>query len=233
MNRSHVLSVALGILLFVQGCSPAQPQPQAIIDEAPQTEEAAVVIPTETATPLPTPTPVPTTEVPPTPEAPAVHVTAIDGNLYIRRGPGTAYDRIGLLKRGERADVIGQDVLSNWVQINIPNTEITGWVSLLTPFSQIDGNLSAIPSFTFKEWPEPAYIKNCTEHDMLIGPNEIYLYSLWTNSKYLNEEQFDPGVYEVYDLFVTGEPLVQTIDLQEGETFYITLNGLGVEHHCP
>ena len=232
MTRSHVLLAALGILLFVQGCSPSQPQ--AIIDEAPQTEEAAVVVSTETATPLPTPTPVPATEVPPTLQAaPTVRVTAIDGNLYIRRGPGTEYDRIGLLKKGESADVIGQDVLSKWVQINIPNTKNTGWVSLLTPFSQIDGDLSAIPSFTFKEWPEPAYIKNCTEHDMLIGPNEIYLFSLWTNSKYLNEEQFDPGVYEIYDLFVPGEPLVQTIDLQEGETFYITLNGLGVEHNCP
>jgi hypothetical protein len=229
MTRSHVLSAALGILLFVQGCSPAQPQ--AIIDEAPQTEEA---VPTETATPLPTPTPDPTATASPTPEPVlSVRVTAIDGNLYIRRGPGTVYNRIGLLKKGETADVIGQDILSKWVQVNIPNTEITGWVSLLTPFSQIDGDLSAIPAFTFKEWPEPAYIKNCTEHDMLIGPNEIYLYSLWTNSKYLNEEQFDPGVYEVYDLFVPGEPLVQTIDLQEGETFYITLNGLGVEHNCP
>lgn len=228
MTRSQVLSAALGILLFVQGCSPAQTQ---IIEDTPQTEEA---VPTETATLLPTSTPVPATEVPPTLQAiPVVRVTAIDGNLYIRRGPGTVYSRIGLLKNGESADVIGQDVLSKWVQINIPNTEITGWVSLLTPFSQIDGDLSAIPSFTFTEWPEPAYIKNCTEHDMLIGPNEIYLFSLWTNSKYLNEEQFDPGVYEVYDLFVPGEPLVQTIDLQEGETFYITLNGLGVEHNCP
>jgi hypothetical protein len=233
MTRSQVLSAALGILLFVQGCSPAQPQ--AIINEAPQTEEVAVVVlATETVTPLPTPTPDLPTEVPPTPTAtPAVRVTAINGNLYIRRGPGTAYDRIGLLKTTESANVIGQDVLSNWVQINIPNTEITGWVSLLTPFSQIDGDLSAVPSFTFKEWPEPAYIKNCTEHDMLVGPNEIYLFSLWTNSKYLNEEQFDPGVYEVYDLFVFGEPLVETIDLQEGETFYITVNGLGVEHNCP
>jgi Bacterial SH3 domain len=229
MTRSHVLSAVLGILLLVQGCAPVQPQ--AIIDEAPQTEEA---VPTETATPLPTPMPDPTATASPTLTAtPAVRVTAIDGNLYIRRGPGTVYNRIGLLKKGESANVIGQDVLSKWVQIIIPNTEITGWVSLLTPFSQIDGDLPEIPSFTFTEWPEPAYIKNCTEHDMLIGPNEIYLYSLWTNSKYLNEEQFDPGVYEVYDLFVPGEPLVQTIDLQEGETFYITLNGLGVEHHCP
>jgi hypothetical protein len=233
MTRSQVLSAALGILLFVQGCSPAQPQ--ATINEAPQTEEvSAIVLATETATPLPTPTPDLPTEVPPTLTAtPAVRVTAIDGNLYIRRGPGTVYNRIGLLKKGESADVIGQDVLSKWVQINIPNTEITGWVSLLTPFSQIDGNLSAIPAFTFTEWPEPAYIKNCTEHDMLVGPNEIYLFSLWTNSKYLNEEQFDPGVYEIYDLFVPGEPLVETIDLQEGETFYITVNGLGVEHNCP
>lgn len=230
MTRSHVLSTALGILLFVQGCSPAQPQ---TIEDTLQTEEVPV-LPTETATPLPTPTPDPTATASPTPEpVSSVRVTAIDGNLYIRRGPGTVYNRIGLLQKGESADVIGQDVLSKWVQINIPDSKITGWVSLLTPYSEINGDLSAIPSFTFKEWPEPAYIKNCTEHDMLIGPNEIYLYSLWTNSKFLNEEQFDPGVYEAYDLFVPGEPLVESIDLQEGETYYITVNGLGVSHNCP
>lgn len=224
---------------------PAQPPtmddgPQTIttmVDESVVDGQSSIVtstpLPTAIASPLGTLAPT-ATEVPPTLTAtPSVRVTAINGNLYIRRGPETAYNRIGLLKSSTSAEVIGRDILSKWVQVYIPGTETTGWVSLLTPFSQIEGDLSQVPSFTFKEWPEPAYIKNCTEHDMLIGPNEIYLYSLWTNSKYLNEEQVDPGVYEIYDLFVPGEPLVETVDVQEGETVYITVNGLGVEHNCP
>ena len=231
MTRLRIVAFTLSVLLFTQGCLPAAQT----TDDGSQTMEAPIVnepSPTVIFTPLPTATIAPTAELSPTP-LPSVRVTAIDGNLYIRRGPGTEYNRIGLLKKGESAEVIGQDVLSKWVQIRIPNTEFTGWVSLLTPYSKIDGGLSQIPSFTFKEWPEPAYIENCTEHDLIVLPNELYLYSLYTNNLYLNEIQVDPGVYEIHDLFVPGEPLVETVDLQEGETIYVTVNGLGEEHQCP
>lgn len=186
-----------------------------------------------TNTPLPTATLVPATEEPSATPTPSVRLTAINGNLYIRRGPSTAYDRIGILKSATSANIIGQDMLSKWVQIQIPNTEETGWVSLLTPFSQIDGNLEDVPAFTFTEWPEPAYIKNCTEHDVIILPNEIYLYSLWTNADYLNYVQVDPGVYELQDATLPDAPVYETIDVQEGETYYITVNGLDEYHKCP
>lgn len=164
---------------------------------------------------------------------PPVHVTAINGNLFIRRGPGIEYNRIGLLKNGESASVIGQDMLSKWVQVQIPGIDATGWVSLLTPFTRIDGDLSQVEPFTFTDWPQPAYIKNCTEHDMMIGPNELYLYNLWTNSSYLNEVQVDPGVYYIYDLFLPDEPKIQTLDVKEGDMIYITVDGSGVYHNCP
>ena len=187
-----------------------------------------------TSTPPSTPTLAPTTEPTATPVAvSSVRVSAVGGNIYIRRGPGTPYNRIGLLAKGMSAEVIAKDVLSKWVQIRIPDSEFTGWVSLLTPYTQIEGDISTVNSFTFKEWPEPAFIKNCTEHDLLVGPNELYLYNLWTNSQFLKEVQGDPGVYEIYDLFVPGEPKIQTVDVQEGETVYITVNGLGVKHNCP
>ena len=186
-----------------------------------------------TDTPLPTKTLIPaSTETASTP-TPSVRVTAVNGNLYIRRGPSTAYDRIGILKSATSANVIGQDMLSKWVQIQIPGTELTGWVSLLTPYSRIDGNLEDAPAFTFTEWPEPAYIKNCTEHDIIILPNEIYLYSLWANASYLNYVQVDPGVYEIQDASLPDAPVYETIDVQEGETFYITVNGLDEYHNCP
>jgi hypothetical protein len=192
-----------------------------------------IVTPTITFTPPPTPTLVSSvTEIPPTPTA-SVRVTAIDGNLYIRRGPGTPYNRIGLLSKGESADIIGKDMLSKWVQVHIPGSDATGWVSLLTPYSKVDGDLSSVPAFTFTEWPEPAYIKNCTEHDLLVLPNELYLYNLYNNNNYLNEIQVDPGVYNIQDLFVPGEPVFQKVDVREGETIYITVNALGETHNCP
>jgi hypothetical protein len=236
MHTSRTILSALLLIFFTAGCLPASGQttedglqtasPTTMIDSLPD----AV-----TSTPLPTPTPAPTaTEISPTPTTtPAVRVTAINGNLYIRRGPGTAYNRIGLLSKDTEAIVIGKDMLSKWVQVNIPNAEYTGWVSLLTPYSKVDGDLSQVPAFTFKEWPEPAYIKNCTEHNLLVTPNELFLYPLWTNSSYLNEVQVDPGVYEIHDLFVPGEPMIEQVDVQEGETVYITVNGLGVKHNCP
>lgn len=191
-------------------------------------------LPTDAVTLPATATPGPTSQPSPTPEPlPSVRIIAAEGNLYIRRGPGTEYNQVGILKKGESAQVMGRDVLSKWVQVNIPGTEFTGWVSLLTPFTKLEGDLSDIESFTFTDWPLPAYIKNCTEHDLLIGPNELYLYNLYTNGKYLNEVQVDPGRYDIYDLFIDGEPKIQTLDVREGDIIYITVDGSGTEHLCP
>lgn len=144
-----------------------------------------------------------------------------------------AYNRIGVLKRGESAEVIGQDMLSRWAQIKIPNSDATGWVSLMTSYSQIQGDLKNVPHFTFTDFPKAAYIKNCTEHVLLVMPGEYYLENLFTNAQYLNEVRVDSGVYSIYDVTLPDEPLIQTVDMQEGETAYITVNGLGETHKCP
>lgn len=220
------------LLIFLFGCAPQS----LTIDDRPQTVEATPTVnrplSTVTSTPLPTPTVV---SVPSTLSSPQTSVTikAVSGNLYIRRGPSTKYSRIGVLTKGMTAEVIGRDVLSKWVQINIPDSEFTGWVSMLTTYSKVNGDLSQIDSFTFTDYPVPAYIKNCTEHLLLVEPGEHYLENLFTNAQYLNEVQLDPGVYTVYDMSLSDEPKLDSIDLQEGETAYITVNGLGVSHKCP
>ena len=225
---------ALLLFIFAVGCTPVATQ---TVDSEPQVVDATatdkVLLPTATETPLPTATLVPATEEPSATPTPSVRVTAVNGNLYIRRGPSTAYDRIAVLKSATSATVIGQDMLSKWVQVQIPNSEQTGWVSLLTPYSRIDGDLQGVPAFTFTEWPEPAYIKNCTEHNVIILPNELYLYSLWTNANYLNYVQVDPGTYQIQDATLPDAPVYDTIDVREGETFYITVNGSGDYHKCP
>ena len=233
MRRFFILT--LGILMIAQGCTPV---PRATVGDGQQSVAATSTVqqplPTATFTLPATATPGPTTQPSVTPEPPpSARIIAADGNLYIRRGPGTEYNQIGVLKKGESAPIIGQDVLSKWVQVRIPNTEITGWVSLLTPFTKIEGDLSKVESFTFTDWPLPAYIKNCTEHDLIIGPNELYLYNLYTNGRYLNEVQVDPGRYIIYDLFLEDEPMIQTVDIREGDFIYITVDGNGTNHLCP
>lgn len=235
MNRTRTLIASLSIAILAQGCFFTQPL---TVEDEPQTVDATPTLqpPLSTITPAPPSPPeaAMATEPSPTPEAiPSVRVTAVNGNLYIRRGPGMAYDRLGILKKGESVDVIGRDMLSKWVQVSVPGGESAGWISLMTPYSQIDGDLAAVEAFTFTDWPQPAYIENCTEHDFYIEPGGWYLYSLWANSNYLNEIQVDPGVYQIYDLFVPGDPLIETVDIQEGETVYLTVNGLGVYHNCP
>lgn len=218
------------LLIFLIGCFPQQ----LAVDDELQTETPALdeSLSTATFTPPSTPTIVPVTETLALPQ-PSVTITAKSGNLFIRRGPSTKYSRIGVLTKGMSAEIIGKDVLSKWVQIKIPDSKSTGWVSIQTQFSEITGDLKQIPDFTFTDFPLPAYIKNCTEHELWIEPGGYYLYSLFTNAQSLNEVRVDSGVYYVYDLSVPDEPLIKKIDLQENQTAYITVNGLGESHKCP
>jgi hypothetical protein len=229
------IAFALLTIFLVLGCAPTQ-----VADDQPQTTTQATLpmvngtSSTVTSTPPPTGTPVPVSVEPsPTPELSAVTLTVTKGQIYIRRGPGLPYNQIGILKEGDSAVVVGQDVLSRWVQIQLTDAGQTGWVSVMTDFTRVDGELASVPNFTFTEWFQPAYIKNCTEHDLLIEPDGLYLYNLYLNPRGLNEVQVNPGVYTIVDLFVEGEPEIETVYLTEGDTAYITVNGLGQSHFCP
>lgn len=237
MSVFRKITSILLLAFLLQGClfrpQTVDSRPQTVDTESPTATVESSSPTVQTPTLLASPTIAPTaTVILPTP-LPSVTITAATGNIFIRRGPGLPYNPIGVLRKGASAEVIAQDVLSDWVQINIPDSDATGWVSIQTMYSKVDGDLSQLPDFTFTDWPLPAYIKNCTEHDMFIAPGEIYLPSLYTNAQYKNEVQVNPGTYVAYDLFVPGEPEAQEIEIREGVTAYITINGLGVEHKCP
>ena len=251
MSKFRKALILISIALVAQGCMrarldiPAVPTPRDI--ESTQAESRIAATSTPLALPSLTPfdqthkVPVPSregkpvpaaTEISPTPLS-KVTITSVKGNLYIRRGPGLEYNQIGVLLKDTSTEVIAHDVLSNWVQVLIPNSDNTGWVSIQTLYSKIDGDINNLPDFTFTDWPLPAYIKNCTEHDMFITPGDIYLPNLYTNAEYKNEVQVNPGSYIAYDLFVPGEPEAQKFEIREGAQAYITMNGLGVKHKCP
>jgi len=169
----------------------------------------------------------PSTQLP----TPKIIITAIKGNLFIRRGPDMAFNPIGVLYKGTKADVIGRDVLTKWVQVIIPNSKNTGWISIQTVYSKVEGDISSLPDFTPTVWPVAAYLRNCTYHEMYILPGEITLPSSLGYPE--NEIWLYPGRYTVYDLDLPDYPAVLDVDIREGSDVEILIDGLGEKRKCP
>ena len=230
--QRRILTATLTIMLL-QACMqvrvdapPALPTPQDIETVAIAEQPAA------TATSTPTTVPATATEISPTATTqPRVVISAVKGNIFIRRGPDMAFNPIGVLYKDTSAPVIARDVLSNWVQIVIPNSDQKGWISIQTQYSKIDGDLKTLPEFTTTEWPTPAYLRNCTHHQMYILPAEVILLSSFDQPD--NMVWLYPGTYTVYDLEVSGEPEVTTVEVREGVTVEILDDGAGEHRKCP
>ncbi|MEW6401777.1 MAG: SH3 domain-containing protein [Chloroflexota bacterium] len=224
----------LMLLVFLQACN----MRPGLITEVPTLEETSPS-PTEiqveptlarTMIAIPTATPIQMTAIP-TPSA-MVSITAVKGNLFIRRGPDMAFNQIGVLYEGQKVDALARDVLSNWAQINIPGQDgQTGWISLQTKYSSVDGEVSTLPVIKPEIWPEPAYVRNCTFHQMVVQPGEIILPSLLEAPE--NEVWVYPGVYTVYDLDHPDQPDVAGVQLREGIVIDIQVDGDGDKHKCP
>ena len=230
--QRRILTATLTIMLL-QACMqvrvdapPALPTPQDIETVAIAEQPAA------TATSTPTTVPATATEISPTATTqPRVVISAVKGNIFIRRGPDMAFNPIGVLYKDTSAPVIARDVLSNWVQIIIPNSDQKGWISIQTQYSKVDGDLKTLPEFTTTEWPTPAYLRNCTHHQMYILPAEVILLSSFDQPD--NMVWLYPGTYTVYDLEVSGEPEVTTVEVREGVTVEILDDGAGEHRKCP
>ncbi|MBI5944131.1 MAG: SH3 domain-containing protein [Chloroflexi bacterium] len=231
MNKRRNFLIALVVVILTQGCMPSQINPQPALPTSQNVLPAATrtqVMPTaQSATLVPTQTLAAPTET----ALPKVTISAVKGNLFIRRGPGLAYNPIGVLVKGTSADVIARDVLSDWVQVAIPDSDHSGWVSIQTDYSSLEGELSSVPDFTFTDWPVPAYLYNCSEHDMYIMPGEIVLTSYFTHPN--NQVWLNPGTYTVYDYVMPGRPQVKKVEMREGMDQAILYDGTGTSHKCP
>lgn len=99
-----------------------------------------------------TPSLTPTISPSPTPETPRVSVSA-DTNC--RSGPGTVYDKLGVMLVGQTAEVIGRSHNSdNWI-IKLPsNPNITCW--LWAYYATVTGDTSGLPVYPTPSTPTPA-----------------------------------------------------------------------------
>lgn len=154
-----------------------------------------------------------------------ITVTAATGNLYIRRGPGTAYNIVAGLSKGVTTKAVGRNEKNDWLAIEIPRaTNNIGWISLGTGYTELHGKLADLPLYPFDE-PKPAYVANCTLHDMTTRPGQWNLPAKTT-------QKVSPGEYQFLDMS-TGQSKVMEATLKEGNTVYIKVDGDGVSHSCP
>jgi len=188
-----------------------------------------------------TPTPIPTIE-PMQPAATAddaapvassaiVTITAVEGDIAIRKGPDKTFDATTSLKNGETATVLARSIMDGWVQIEIPSQAgETGWISVESNYSIVSGNLLDLPRIDAVEWNVGSYLINCTPHKMLVKPGDVTIAPQGEAPN--NRVWFPPGTYSVYDLDVTGEPVAANLTITEHREYHILKDGTRKQWTC-
>jgi hypothetical protein len=225
MQGMQLRAMASLLVLLLNACAPKpaatqEPQP------SPAAPAEVVAISTErsTATASPTSTPAKT--------GAQVMVSAVEGNLYLRRGPDQAYDPVGVFRKGQSATGIARDVLGQWIEIRIPGQSgRTGWVSIQTSYSLVAGDVSALPEKTPADWPAAAFLRNCTHHDMEADPGGIVIPAVDNFPD--NDMRMNPGTYSIHDTQVSGSPEVMQVEIREGSAIDIRTDGDGKRRKCP
>ena len=204
------------------------PRPQDLtLTALPTATEPAPVLAARSANPTPTGTELPTI----VPTSSEVTFSVKGGNLSVRRGPSVDYNFIGALYDGETTVATGRDRISRWLLVEIPTKPgVEGWVTTETVYSTVHGDVSNLP-FVSAEPAAPAYIRNCTDHELLIMPDEVTL--LTPADDPYNEERFSPGIYKVYDQEDPKSSVLEEVDLSEGETHDVRVDWAGEKSKCP
>lgn len=160
---------------------------------------------------------------------PVIVIRATGGRLNVRRGPGPEYDTVGALLDGQEATAAARSADKSWIQIHRPESDsLLGWVTIMTPYTSLTGEPSALPVVDIAP-AIPAYIRNCTPHEMLVLPTGVVLLDRGNSPD--NQVQFFPGEYTVVDQ--TTETEVAAITIFEGRTIDVKKDGAGKSFVCP
>ena len=152
------------------------------------------------------------------------------GALNVRRGPGLGYDIVAAFETGNTAQAKGRDAAGEWLQVEVPHSPgVFGWVYGKATILVISGDVMSLPEATYNE-AVPAYVRNCTGHQLALRPGEIILEAL--RQQPANRKQVNPGFYEVVDLTL-GEKPVTTLSVTEGAELTLTTDGDGTNYACP
>ncbi len=160
----------------------------------------------------------------------SVVISVQTGSLNVRRGPSIYYDALAFLDTGQSATASARDARGGWLYIPLPDDPTaSGWVSAGTGVSSVHGDVNSLPVKNVDP-PMPAIIRNCTFHPMMIRPGDVLLQPQTDISG--RSAHFPPGTYSAYDQNVSNKK-VMTIDLKEGLSVDIKVNGTGMTYSCP
>lgn len=240
-----ITALMLLVALVVQGCAPSQAEKTNVPGATSTPGEVPIwtlrpVDRTQTALPTATrPAPVPSaTTFPPIPNVTSpvvatpkiVRVKIVGGNLFVRRGPSLDYNYVDVLYDGVTVLATGRDRVSRWIQIALPsNPEEEGWITTETNYTQIEGDIPNLP-YIETEPARPAFIRNCTKHELWVMPAEVKLLDKFVAPD--NEERFPVGIYQVYDLENPDHKSIQEVRLSEGKRVDIQFDWTGEKSKC-
>ena len=217
-------SLLLVLAIMLHGCQAASNVPEIDIPSPTEIVFARTPVPSPSLSPMPTRRPIQISE--------AVTVTAVKGNLFIRRGPDLAYNSISVLMDGQSGKAVARDVLGGWLQIYIPdNPKETGWISIQSRYSEVHGDVTSLPVFMPTDWPSQAWLRNCTLHQMEVNPGGMIISAVYNFPD--NEVQINPGVYTIHDIVVDGSPEVMELEMKEGSERDILDDGDDHHRKCP
>jgi uncharacterized protein YgiM (DUF1202 family) len=151
--KRKINSVALIIALTILSSACNLPGGQAPVDQNVPPGDQQPPPPAASNTPeftfTPSNTPLPTLTF--TPQVPMVSVS-VDTNC--RTGPGTQYDKVGVLHVGETAEVVGQAPYGgSWI---IKNPDGSGTCWLWDQYATVIGNTQGLPVYDVPPTPTPA-----------------------------------------------------------------------------
>ena len=88
---------------------------------------------------------------------PPVVVTAVNGNIFIRRGPDLAFNPISACCERANRGATARDVLARWLQIAVPgDPQRTGWITIVTSYTVVSGDVRRLPEVEPTVWPSSA-----------------------------------------------------------------------------
>jgi hypothetical protein len=137
-----------------------------------------------------------------------------------------------VLPKGEVVLATARDVLSDWVMIPVPgNGQQSGWVSIMSNFTEIVGDVTVLPEVEPTEWPQLAFLRNCTFHELIADPGGIVIPAVDNFPN--NDVRVNPGTYTVVDVDIDGYPEVLTVEIHEGSAVDVVVDGNGEKKKCP
>jgi hypothetical protein len=235
-SKLYLAFLVTVLVIATQACAVSQQSTADATVTATYTQPSSVKSPTSLAsiTMIDSATPAATSaeNASPSPTTALITVTAVTGRLSIRSGPDISFDAIAVLENGQTATAVARSVIDGWLQIPIPSQPSKmGWVSTMTDHSIVTGNVLDLPRIDEVDWPAGSYILNCTQHRLIVRPGEQIVQSVSASPQ--NRVWFAPGLYTVYDLDMSGQPVVLNLNIRAHGQVTVHKDGSHQWSDCP